>query len=68
MLPTVSIGRHSGTVPTRIQGDPALVGSGFVDDVISPGRSVSGLRICNINSTPYGGGVAELLSCVASYG
>jgi len=35
----------------------------FIDEVISLGEELKGLRLCHINSTPFGGGVAELLVC-----
>ncbi len=32
-----------------------------IDEVVALGEELKGLRICHINSTPFGGGVAELL-------
>ena len=32
-----------------------------IDEVVSLGKELKGLRLCHINSTPFGGGVAELL-------
>ena len=34
---------------------------GIIDEVISLGQELKGLRVCHVNSTPFGGGVAELL-------
>jgi len=34
---------------------------GFIDEVVNLGEELNGLRLCHINSTPFGGGVAELL-------
>ncbi|GAI52880.1 unnamed protein product, partial [marine sediment metagenome] len=34
---------------------------GLIDEVVSLGEELKGLRVCHINSTPFGGGVAELL-------
>ena len=34
---------------------------GLIDEVVSLGEALKGLRVCHINSTPFGGGVAELL-------
>ncbi len=34
---------------------------GLIDEVVSLGEELKGLRLCHINSTPFGGGVAELL-------
>jgi trehalose synthase len=39
-----------------------LVHSELVDEIVALGNSLRGLRLCHINSTPFGGGVAELLS------
>mgnify|MGYP000108929990 CR=1 FL=1 len=33
----------------------------LVDEVVDLGKELRGLRLCHINSTPFGGGVAELL-------
>jgi trehalose synthase len=32
-----------------------------MDEVVSLGKELKGLRLCHVNSTPFGGGVAELL-------
>lgn len=34
---------------------------GVIDEVVSLGEELKGIRLCHINSTPFGGGVAELL-------
>ena len=34
---------------------------GMIDEIVSLGEELRGLRVCHINSTPFGGGVAELL-------
>lgn len=34
---------------------------GVIDEVVSLGEELEGIRLCHINSTPFGGGVAELL-------
>lgn len=34
---------------------------GIMDELVSLGKELKGLRICHVNSTPFGGGVAELL-------
>ena len=39
-----------------------LVGSELIDEVVALAQELNGLRLCHINSTPFGGGVAELLS------
>ncbi|MFC1972082.1 glycosyltransferase [Chloroflexota bacterium] len=34
-----------------------------LDELVSLGEELKGLRVCHVNSTPFGGGVAELLAC-----
>ena len=34
-----------------------------IDELVSLGEDLKGLRLCHINSTPFGGGVDELLGC-----
>ncbi len=40
-----------------------LMGNGVLDELDSLAADLKGIRLCHINSTPFGGGVAELLSC-----
>jgi len=35
----------------------------LIDEVVNLGEELKGLRLCHINSTPFGGGVAEMLVC-----
>jgi trehalose synthase len=62
MLPKVSMGRHCGAMATNVENYRPLVGDELIDEITALARELSGLRICHINSTPFGGGVAELLS------
>ena len=62
VLPKVSIGRQYSATYTNVNSYRTLVGDDLVDEVIDLCRDIKGLRICHINSTPFGGGVAELLS------
>jgi trehalose synthase len=62
MLPRVAIGRHSASMRTNVDRYRLLVGDGLMDEVTQLARELSGVRICHVNSTAYGGGVAELLS------
>jgi len=34
---------------------------GLIDEAVNLGEELKGLRVCHINATPFGGGVAELL-------
>ncbi len=57
MLPKVSFGRHYNLEQYR-----HWVGDELVDEISTLARELRGVRICHINSTDSGGGVAELLS------
>jgi trehalose synthase len=62
MLPKVSMGRHCCAMSTNVENYRPLVGDELIDEVRGLARELNGLRVCHINSTPFGGGVAELLS------
>ena len=55
MLHKVSLGTGNIDKYLMIQGREIM------DEVVSLGKELKGLRLCHINSTPFGGGVAELL-------
>lgn len=57
MLPKVSVGRHYNLEQYR-----RLVGDELVTEITTLAQELKGVRICHINSTDFGGGVAELLS------
>jgi trehalose synthase len=62
MLPKVAIGRPNASVRAKVEQYRLLVGDDAMDEVVALARELRGVRICHINSTAYGGGVAELLS------
>lgn len=62
MLPKVAIGRPTTSVQTNIESYRMLVGDEMIDELLSLARDLRKVRICHINSTAYGGGVAELLA------
>jgi trehalose synthase len=62
MLPKVSIGRPNASVTANVENYRFLVGDELMDEVCALARDLKDVRICHINSTAYGGGVAELLS------
>lgn len=62
MLPVVAMARFHGAPFTRIENYRPLVGDELVDEILSLARDLRGLRICHVNSTGFGGGVAELLA------
>jgi trehalose synthase len=62
MLPIVAIGRPNAAVTADVEQYRLLVGDELMDEVATLAKELKGARICHINSTAYGGGVAELLS------
>ncbi|MFQ5881365.1 MAG: glycosyltransferase [Candidatus Methylomirabilales bacterium] len=61
MLPKVAIGRHCCAQSTNLENYRSLVGDPLIDEIRGLAAELSGVRLCHINSTPAGGGVAELL-------
>lgn len=55
MLNKISLG------PANINKYRMIESRGIIDEVASLGQELKGLRVCHVNSTPFGGGVAELL-------
>lgn len=49
-------------LPIRIEQYVDLIGSEMVERIANKARRLAGLRVVNVSSTFYGGGVAELLS------
>ena len=62
MLPKVSISRPSAAISADVEHYRFLVGDSLMDEVMALAKDLRDVRICHINSTAYGGGVAELLS------
>ena len=62
MLPKVSVGRYSSAMSTNMENYRPLLGDELVDELWDLAHDLKGVRICHINSTGFGGGVAELLS------
>lgn len=62
MLPKVSIGRHFCSASSHIENYRPLVGDALIEEILQLSQKLHGLRVCNINATASGGGVAELLS------
>ncbi len=61
MLPQVALGRHCCAQSTNPDNYRPLVGDELIDEIQDLARSLAGVRICQINATAAGGGVAELL-------
>jgi trehalose synthase len=62
MLPRIAVGRHRSSESVKIDSYRPLVGDKLVDEIHSLATKLRGLRVCQINATASGGGVAELLS------
>ncbi len=62
MVPKVSLTRHSCAMPIDVENYRLLAGDELIDEILDIGRRLKGIRICHINSTAFGDGVAELLS------
>lgn len=61
MLQKVSLGPKSIGKYDKIYKD------GFMDELRDLAKDLKGVRLCHINSTPFGGGVAELLLSVIPF-
>jgi trehalose synthase len=61
-LPRVAVGRHLSSQSVNVENYRSWVGDALIDEILELSRELKGLRICNVNATAAGGGVAELLS------
>src|SRR6266436_9399310 len=61
-LPKVAVGRHLSSESVNLKNFRSWVGDALIDEIRELSRDLKGLRICNVNATAAGGGVAELLS------
>ncbi len=62
MLEQIKIGRYCCAPSTQIENFRPLVGDDLIDELLELAADLRNVRICHINATPFGGGVAELLS------
>ncbi|WP_338865004.1 glycosyltransferase [Myxococcus stipitatus] len=62
MLPKVSVHRFSCAPFTNVENYRRLVGGDVIDEIEALAHALKGARVCHINSTGFGGGVAELLA------
>ncbi|MDH5641754.1 MAG: hypothetical protein OEY28_10705 [Nitrospira sp.] len=62
MLPKVSVSRRCGTMLANVQKYRMLISDELHEELASLAHDLRGVRICHLNSTAFGGGVAELLS------
>ena len=58
----VTGGRHYGATSTTLAAYRALAGDELITELQELARELRGVRICHVNSSAAGGGVAEILS------
>ncbi len=61
-LPKVGIGRRCGAIRANVDRYRALMTDEAYEEVLALAADLRGVRICHLNSTAAGGGVAELLA------
>jgi trehalose synthase len=61
-LPKVAVGKHYSSESIHLENYSQWVGAELIDEVRELSKDLRGLRVCQINATAAGGGVAELLS------
>src|SRR4030088_2265783 len=61
-LPRVAVGRHLSSESINVDNYRRWVGDDLIDEIHELSEGLKGVRICNVNATAAGGGVAELLS------
>ena len=62
MLPQVSVSRRCGAMLTNVCNYRMLISDDLSDELSTLSKELRDVRICHLNSTAFGGGVAELLS------
>lgn len=61
MLPMVTISPHCCAESTNLDNYRSIADDALLDEIVDLSRDLSGLRVCHINATAEGGGVAELM-------
>ena len=62
MLPKVAFGPHCCAQSTQVDNYRPLVGDELIDEIRQLSSKLKGARICQVNATAAGGGVAGLLA------
>lgn len=62
MLPQVSVSRRCGAMLANVRNYRMLISDDLSDELSALSNDLRDVRICHLNSTAFGGGVAELLS------
>jgi len=53
-----------GTSDKAVEGYKDIVDDGILETLHKTGRNLQGVHVCHVSSTPYGGGIAEMLYAV----
>lgn len=61
MLSRIAIGRYCCAQSTDLAAYRSLVGDALIDEIGALAGRLRGIRVCHVNATAAGGGVAELL-------
>jgi trehalose synthase len=61
-LPKVAVGRHLSSESVNLDNYRSWTGDALTEEIRQLCKDLHGLRVCNLNATATGGGVAELLS------
>ncbi|MDH4369758.1 MAG: hypothetical protein OEV99_07905 [Nitrospira sp.] len=62
MLPKISVSRRCGAMLANVQCYRMLISDELSEELMQLAQELKDVRICHLNSTAFGGGVAELLS------
>ncbi len=60
-MPAVTISRHSSSESTNLENYRGVVDEALLSEIGALSRKLAGVRVCHVNATAEGGGVAELL-------
>src|SRR6266513_2317054 len=61
-LPKIAVGRHLSSESVNLENYQSWSGEALTEEIRQLSKDLKGLRVCNVNATAAGGGVAELLS------
>lgn len=59
MLPKISVSRRCGAILANVQNYRMLISDELSEELSQLARELRDVRICHLNSTAFGGGVAE---------
>lgn len=61
-LPKIAVGRHLSSESVNLENYRSWTGEALTEEIRQLSKDLHGIRVCNVNATAAGGGVAELLS------